>query len=119
MRVYLDEDISPKVAAIARGLCGLDVISAHDIGALEWDDDVQLRYAADQNRCIVTRNRDDFIAATVSAYEAQGPHAGVLIVPRTLPNDHFSAIAAALCAHAARFPDGLRPYTLDFLRRPA
>ena len=113
MRAYLDEDISPRVAEIARSQCGLDVISAHEV--LEWDDEVQLRYAADRDRCLVTRNRDDFIAATLAAYEAQSPHAGVLIVPHTLPNDHFHAIAAALCAYAARFPAGIRAYTVDFL----
>ena len=115
MRATLDEDISPRVAEIARGLCGLDAISAHEIGALEWDDDVQLRFAADQDRCLVTRNRDDFVAATLEAYEAQSPNAGVLIIPHTLPNDRFNAIAVALCAYAARFPDGIRAYTVDFL----
>ena len=106
------------VGEIARGLCQLDVVSAHDVGALEWDDDAQLRYAAAAGRCLVTRNRDDFIAATLTAYEARTPHAGILIVPRSLPNDHFTAIATALCTYAARFPDGLRPYTVDFLSRP-
>jgi hypothetical protein len=115
VKFYLDEDISPRVAEIARGLCGIDVVSAHEVGALEWDDDVQLRYAAEQDRCLVTRNRDDFIAETLAAYEAASTHAGVLIVPRSLPNRRFPAIAAVLCAYAARFPDGVQAYTIDFL----
>src|ERR1700682_468671 len=106
MKFYLDEDISPRVADIARGRCQLDVVSAHEVAALEWDDGMQLRYAAEQGRCLTTRNRDDFIAETLTAYEAQTPHAGVLILTRSLPNDQFTAIAAALWAYSAHFPDG-------------
>jgi hypothetical protein len=39
-----------------------------------------------------------------------------LILTRGLPNDHFAAIASALCAYATRFPSGMRAYTLDFLQ---
>jgi hypothetical protein len=67
-------------------------------------------------RCIVTRNRDDFIAETLAAFEAQTPHAGMLVLTQSLPNDQFSAIAAALCAHAVRVTNGLEIYTIDFLR---
>jgi predicted nuclease of predicted toxin-antitoxin system len=115
VKFYLDEDISPRVVAIARGRCQLDVVSAHEIATLEWDDSAQLRLAAEQARCLVTRNRDDFINATLAAYEALTPHAGVLILTRSLPNDQFTAIAAALCAYSAGFPDGLQSYTIDFL----
>jgi predicted nuclease of predicted toxin-antitoxin system len=115
LRFYLDENLSPRVADIARARCALDVVSAHDIGASQWTDDVHLLQAARDGRYLVTRNRDDFIAETLAAFEVEGPHAGVLIVGRSLPNDRFAAIAAALCAYAARFPDGMRPYTIDFL----
>jgi predicted nuclease of predicted toxin-antitoxin system len=115
MKLYLDEDISPRVAEIARGRCQLDVVSVHDVGAETWDDAAQLRYAADTGRCIVTRNRDDFIRVTRDAFEKQAPHAGVLILTRRLPNDQFTAIAAALCAYAARFATSVQSYTIDFL----
>ena len=117
MKFYLDEDISPRVAEIARGRCQLDVLSAHEAGTQGWADAAQLRYAAEQGRCIVTRNRDDFVRETRTAYEAQRPHAGVLILTRSMPNDRFAAIAAALCAYAARVPDGMLAYTVDFLAR--
>jgi len=115
MKFYLDEDISPRVAEIARGRCQLDVISAHEIGTLGWADVAQLRYAGEQGRCLVTRNRDDFIAETLAAYEADGAHAGLLILTRSLPNDQLTAIALALCAYAAKFSDSMRSYTVDFL----
>ncbi len=115
MKCYLDENLSPRVAEIARGQGGLDVVTAHDVGLLEAPDDLHLRYAASEGRYLVTRDREDFLALTLAAFEAQAPHAGVLIVSRTLPNDRFAAIAAALCAFAERFPDGMQPYEIAFL----
>jgi predicted nuclease of predicted toxin-antitoxin system len=117
VKFYLDEDISPRVAEIARGRCQLDVLSANEVGTQAWTDAAQLRYAAEQGRCIVTRNRDDFARETRTAYEAQTPHAGVLIVTRSLPSDQFTAMAAALCAYANNFPHGMQPYTIDFLAK--
>jgi predicted nuclease of predicted toxin-antitoxin system len=115
VKFYLDEDLSPRVAEIARGRCGLDVLTARDVGGLSWSDEVQLRIAATNGRCLVTRNRDDFITLTMSAFESQAPHAGLLIVPRSLPNSRFVAIAAALCDVAERFPEGMEPYSYDYL----
>lgn len=115
MSYYLDEDASPKMAEIARGRCGLEVVSAHAVGTHEWPDDRQLAYAASDDCCLVTRNQDDFMTETLNAFEAGTPHAGVLVIPRSLPNDRFTAIAAALCDHAERHPEGLAPYTIDFL----
>lgn len=115
MKFYLDENLSPRVAEIARSRCNLDVITVHDTGAFAWSDDAQLRYAALDGRCLVTRDRNDFTELTISAFQLQTPHAGVLIVSPSLANDAFVAIAAALCKVASRFPGGLPPYTCDYL----
>jgi len=115
VKFYLDEDISPRVAEIARGRCQLDIISAHEVGTHAWADAAQLRYAAERGRCIVCRNRDDFSRETRSAYEAQSVHAGVLILSHSLPDDRFTPIAAALCAYDVRFPAGMQTYTIEFL----
>ncbi len=115
MKFYLDENLSPRVAEVARSRCGLDDVTAHDIGAFAWSDEEQLLYAATDGRCLVTRDRDDFTMLSISTFEAQAPHAGVLIVPRSLPNHRFEMIAAALCDVVERFPNGIPPYTCDYL----
>jgi len=114
VKYYLDEDISPTVARLLRDR-GIDAVSAHDVGAQGLSDAEQLDQAASENRCVVTRNRNDFLRLTVQAFEGHRRHCGVLIVPYTLPGDRFAQSADALSAYAAKHPDGLPAYTIDFV----
>ncbi|MBI4493818.1 MAG: DUF5615 family PIN-like protein [Chloroflexi bacterium] len=116
MRFYLDEDISHQVASIARA-GGLDVISSHECGRNGLPDEQQLRLAAAEGRCFVTRNRNDFELLTVRFFEAGWPHAGVLIVQASWPGHRFAALAEALARYAQAHPDGVPSYGIDFLRR--
>ena len=54
---FLDEDLSPRIATIAREQ-GLDVLSTHESGRNGLDDEEQLRFAAQEGRILVTCNRD-------------------------------------------------------------
>lgn len=116
VRFYLDEDVVPEVAVIARAL-GLDVVSAHERNERQIADREVLRIAATEGRCVVTRNRDHFIHWTTVYFENEWPHAGVLVVPYSLPNKDPARIARSLVAYARDHEGGIPSYTLDWLSR--
>jgi predicted nuclease of predicted toxin-antitoxin system len=95
LRFLLDEDLPPAAAEIARNLV-LDAVSVHEISRRGYSDHEQLRFAADEERIFVTRNRNDFLLLTVEFYRTGEPHPGVLITPRSLPNDRPERMAHAL-----------------------
>ena len=113
MRYYLDEDLSPKIAELLRKK-GVDCISAHEIEMVQVSDLEHLELAAREKRCLVTKNRDDFIRLTVQFFNDHLPHYGVLIIPGTIPGDRFSIIAGVLPRYAHRHSKGMPPYTIDF-----
>ena len=114
MKLYLDEDISPKVADILRK-SGIDVLSAHETGMLGASDVEQLSYAAAEGRALVTRNRDDFITLTVQFFEDLKQHKGLIIVPHTIPGSDFSKLATLLVKYSENHLGALEPYTIGFL----
>jgi len=114
VKFYLDEDLSPQIAVLMRNK-GLDCISAHESGMLGASDLEQLMFASSQKRCLVTKNRDDFIRLTVQFFNDDLPHFGLLIIPSTIPGDRFSQIANALLSYANDCPEDLPNYTIDFL----
>ncbi len=104
MRFLLDEDLSPEIAVIARGL-GLDVLSVHELGRTGYDDEAQLTFSAAEARIFVTRNRDDFIALTKLFYATNRSHHGVLLVLRSLPNHRAEKVAHALRRWRERYAE--------------
>jgi len=114
MKFYLDEDLSPKIAQILRKN-GIDALSAHEAGMVEKSDQEQLEFATKEKRCLVTRNRDDFIRLTVWFFNEHRPHYGILIVPHTIPGDQFSRMASLMKKFSSKNPLGLEPYLIAFL----
>jgi hypothetical protein len=117
VKFYLDEDLSGKIAEVARGM-GADVVAAHECGNCSANDDTHLLAAARAGRCLVTRNRDHFVALSVRFLQEDLPHAGVLVVPYTMPTDRFGLVAAAIAQYERDHPDGISPFGYDYLSRP-
>lgn len=115
MKYYLDEDLSPKVAEILRKY-SIDAISVHEIGMTQAEDIEHLKLASSEKRCLVTRNRNDFIRLTVQFFHEHRPHNGVLIIPHTLPGDNFSLIARAIMKYDTKHSHDVKSYGIDFLK---
>ena len=114
MRFYLDEDLSDKIAAIARER-GVDIVSSHESGLNGQSDERQLLLAAQDGRCVITRNHRHFALLSKHFEERGLPHAGVLVVPRSMPGEYFSAIANAIVRFDAEHPEGIPPYAVFWL----
>jgi predicted nuclease of predicted toxin-antitoxin system len=114
MKYYLDEDLSQHPAERLRQ-AKFVASSAHEEGAEGWSDEAQLEKAGREGRCLVTRNRNDFIELTVQFYRDERPHAGVLIVPHTYPGDRLTLLVRALVSYAHAHPQGMLAYEIDFL----
>jgi uncharacterized protein with PIN domain len=114
VKFYIDEDISPKVAEILRKR-GIDAVSAHDIGMAGVSDEDQLAEAVARKCAIVTRNRDDFMALTVQAFENRSPHYGLVVVSHSIPGSDFRGMAALLEKCAKKNPEGIGAYTIEFI----
>jgi len=114
VKLYLDEDISPKISVILRKK-GVDAVSAHEADMLQASDAEQLSFAAAEGRVMVTRNRDDFITLTVQFFDDLKPHKGLIIVPHTIPGSEFSKLASLLAKFSKEHPKDVEPYTIEFL----
>jgi len=120
-RFLLDADISPEVAVVAANL-GLDCISVSSIGRAILRDDDQLRLAAQDSRIFVTRNRNDFLLWTTEFIRTGQPHAGLLIVSRSIPAVRPEPLARALLRWSRlmrrQTPESIGQYFVDFLSSP-
>jgi hypothetical protein len=116
VRFILDENISSEVARICRGL-GVDVVGSAECDRNYLSDDEQLRLAAEDGRCIITYNRRDFSHLTFQSMADGLLHAGVVLVPKSLPNDRFGDLAQAISRFDFLHPEGLPPYALDYLTK--
>jgi predicted nuclease of predicted toxin-antitoxin system len=114
MRFYIDADLSWRIARDARGF-GVDATSAHEAGKRTARDDDQLAHATEQARCIVTRNRDDFLALNRSYRERGMMHCGILITSESLSTKDLASVARALAYYHSLYPEPFIPGLVDYL----
>jgi hypothetical protein len=114
--LYLDEDLSPRVAELLRQR-GLDAVRAHEAGQAGRLDLEHLRFATREERCLVTRNLADFVEIVRDLVNRQESHAGIILVPASFRGNEFAILAEAIAQQATAYPGGLADQVL-FLRRP-
>jgi hypothetical protein len=102
VKVYLDEDLSPRIAELLRQR-GMEATSAHEVGNIQLDDRAQLEYATREGRAIVSANVVDFLQLAREAVATNTDHGGIVLVPSSFRRDEFQAIAGAIL-------DALKPY---------
>lgn len=115
MRFYLDADLSPAIADLARDRFGLDIVSCHELGLRRAHDDAQLAEATREDRCVVTNNRDDFLRWNDRVRERGGSHRGILITTGTVPVNNFYVVARALAYYHYIYPESFIPNLVDWL----
>jgi hypothetical protein len=64
---------------------GLDVVSVFEVAATSNDDEAQLLFAASHGRILLTQNQIDFRRLHVTFRQANRTHAGIMLVPQTVP----------------------------------
>jgi len=114
LRLYLDEDLSPRMARMLRRR-GIDAVSAHEVGNLQLSDREQLAYASREGRCLVTRNARHFMLLSQEAIRRQEPHAGIILCPPRFRGSEIPTIVAALIRVVKRYPEGLGECDVLFL----
>jgi hypothetical protein len=78
VRLYVDADITPKLARILRAR-GYDVVSAHKVGNAEATDEEHMAFAAAQGRTLLTCNARDFTPIFEDYWFAGRDHSGVIV----------------------------------------
>jgi hypothetical protein len=102
--LYLDEDITPKLAKALRDR-GFDAVSAYEVGNIEVSDSMHLDFAATQGRAILSCNAKHYVPLFKERYHEGREHSGV-IVTNQIP------LGEMLC----RILGLLNPLTADEIR---
>jgi predicted nuclease of predicted toxin-antitoxin system len=114
VRLYLDEDLPPRLAEMLRRR-GIDAVSAHELGNIRLTDREQLDRAVRQGRCLVSANARDFIVIGKAAVAAGTPHAGIVLCPPRAHRGDVAGLARRLTELAGRYPRGLGEYDVIYL----
>lgn len=105
MRLYLDEMISPTVAAALRKR-GHDVAATGDRGALAARDTAQLALAIHEQRALVTYDLVDFPSLAWAATSTGRDHWGVVLIhSRTILQSDVGGLIRALDALLRERPE--------------
>jgi predicted nuclease of predicted toxin-antitoxin system len=86
IRLYVDADITPKLARTLRAR-GYDAISAHEVGLAEVSDAEHMAFAVSQGRTLLTCNARDFTPIFEDLWFAGKEHSGVIVSEQLEPGE--------------------------------
>ena len=116
MKLYLDENLSPRIAELLRTR-GLDAVSAHEASNTQLSDRAQLDYAVREGRALVTCDVGDFITLADAMIAANAEHAGIVLVSSRFKPAEFAVIADAIHEAVRLYPRGAFGAVLFLTRR--
>jgi hypothetical protein len=116
VKLYLDENLSPRIADLLRAR-GLDAVSAHEVGNTQLGDRAQLEYAVREGRALVTCDVVDFIALAGEMIAANAEHAGIVLVSSRFKPADFAVIADGIHEAVRLYPAGAPGVVLFLARR--
>lgn len=77
-KLYLDEDMDPTLACMLRQH-GYDVVSAYDLGHIQWADEAHLAFAAQESRVLLTHNARHYAPMFTRWWTEGRSHAGIVV----------------------------------------
>ena len=86
IRLYVDADITPKLARTLRTR-GYDAVSAHEVGLAEASDAEHIAFAASQGCTLLTCNARDFTPIFEDLWFAGKEHSGVIVSEQLEPGE--------------------------------
>lgn len=81
IRLYLDEDVRPLLAAVLRDR-GYDVLTTAEAGMIGRSDAEQLDFATSQGRVLFTHNVRDYMRLSQEYSRTGRSHAGLILAPQ-------------------------------------
>jgi hypothetical protein len=115
VRYLLDENLPHRLAQALRER-GYDVQHVREVGRAGLSDEQQLAYAAEEERIFVSRDYDDLPGLARLFHAENRPHAGGLLVPRSMANGDIGGIAASITRFETEHPEPMEPYETVWLR---
>lgn len=95
IKLYLDEDVLPLLAALIRQR-GYDVVSAHELGHQGLSDEDHLTFATNQGRILVSYNVRDYHRLALQRFMSGEDHAGIILGHRQFSRDELGHAIRAL-----------------------
>lgn len=114
MIFLIDENLNTGIAEVLKST-GIDAIHVNTLGLAGASDREVLDEAARQKRCLVTRNRNDFLELTKHFFSEGRPHYGVLIVSKSYRLKDYARIAHAVAWMVHNNPHAFQQYAFLFL----